>query len=101
VVNDPSFSIAFKEWELCRLNIKLEIQNVSTTFCPPCGKHPVMGSSDGNMKLKRYKSAGAVRKSKNERERLLLYHDSKRLQFSFLFNTCFLSAFKKFHVSEI
>ena len=36
-------------------------------YCPPCGNHPVMGSSDGNMKLRRRVTAGKARKPENER----------------------------------
>ncbi|EFX69219.1 hypothetical protein DAPPUDRAFT_329377 [Daphnia pulex] len=59
---------AFKEWELCRLNIKVKIKNMSTVTSPPCGKSPLMGSSDGNVKLKRHTSAGKVLNPQNERE---------------------------------
>ncbi len=67
-MNDPLFSRAFKEWELCRLNIKVKIKNMSTVSCPPCGKYPVMGSSDGNVKLKRNASAGKVRDPQTKKE---------------------------------
>ncbi|KZS19688.1 Uncharacterized protein APZ42_013853 [Daphnia magna] len=35
----------------------VKIKNMSTVY-PPCGKSPVMGSSDGNVQLKRHASAG-------------------------------------------
>lgn len=70
-MNEPLFSRAFKELELCRLNIKVKIKNMSTVSCPPCGKSPVMGSSDGNVELKRHASVGKVRNPQNERERFI------------------------------
>ena len=48
------------------VQIKLQKKNV----LPPCGNRPIMGSSDGILKFMRLKSAGAVRKGKNERHHL-------------------------------
>ena len=45
---------------------------MNTMSCPPCGKNPVLGSSDANVKLRRRTCAGKVQKSRNKRERLLL-----------------------------
>ena len=69
LINNPLFAKAFKEWEACRLRIKVEIQKMSTMSCPPCGPNPVMGSADGPLKLRRRASAGVVRKPKNDKKR--------------------------------
>ena len=50
--------------------IDVQIKLQGNIYCPPCGNRPIMGSSDGILKLRRLKSAGAVRKGKNERHHL-------------------------------
>lgn len=69
-VNVHLFKKAKQEWEFLNHTIDVKIKMQDKMYCPPCGKRPIMGSSDGIVKLMRLKSAGAVRKSKNERPEL-------------------------------
>jgi len=52
---------------MSRYSIHQEILNRNQTNCVPCGKEPVMKSSDAIVKFRRLKSAGTVRKNKNVR----------------------------------
>ena len=56
------FTKAKQEWEFLNYTIDVKIKMHEKMYCPPCGKRPIMGLSDGIVKLRRLKSADAVRK---------------------------------------
>lgn len=62
--------MAAQEWEFSRQLVETEIFQREKMTYPPCGKNPVCGSSDANLKFRHLESAGSARKQENQIEGL-------------------------------